>query len=70
VTRYLYDASGRFFMDLPARDLDDDTLSGPQRETLRVAVKAGLYRKAVAAPVKEKQHGSEQRNGIGSTTGS
>jgi len=68
VTRYLYDASGRFFMDLPARDLDDDTLSGPQRETLRVAVKAGLYRKA--APVKEKQHGSEQRNGSGSTTGS
>jgi hypothetical protein len=57
-------------MDLPARDLDDDTLSGPQRETLRVAVKAGLYRKAVAAPVKEKQHGSEQRTGIGSTTGS
>jgi hypothetical protein len=55
-------------MDLPARDLDDDTLSGPQRETLRVAVKAGLYRKA--APVKEKQHGSEQRNGSGSTTGS
>ena len=60
MSRYSYDNSGRFWAGLPARDLDDADLDAQQRQALQAAVTAGAYA-PVAAPSKERKHGSKQQ---------